>query len=82
MTHAREIGNPGKNAIAPMPRTALGTLALIAAFGQPLAAEPNSAPRIAWHGNLADGLAEARRSGRPILLVSGAPACLGIPGVW
>ena len=47
MTHAREIGNPGKNAIAPMPRTALGTLALIAAFGQPLAAEPNSAPRIA-----------------------------------
>ena len=31
---------------------------------------------------MADGLAEAKRSGRPILLVSGAPACLGVPGVW
>ena len=37
---------------------------------------------IAWYGVLKDGLAEAKRSGRPILLISGAPACLGVPGVW
>ena len=65
-----------------MLRTTLATLALMGNLVQPLAAEPNPAPRIAWHGNLAEGLAEARQSGRPILLVSGAPACLGIPGVW
>ncbi|MEE3372044.1 MAG: hypothetical protein VX346_22110 [Planctomycetota bacterium] len=65
-----------------MPRTALATLALIGVFVQLLVAEPNPAPRIAWHGHLADGLAAARQSGRPILLVSGAPACLGVPGVW
>ena len=65
-----------------MLRTTLATLALMGGLVQLLAAEPNPAPRIAWHGNLAEGLAEARRSGRPILLVSGAPACLGIPGVW
>lgn len=40
------------------------------------------AKRIAWYGQLADGLAEAERTGRPILLVSGAPQCHGVPGVW
>ena len=39
-------------------------------------------PRIAWYGTLASGLAEAERSGRPILLVSGAPQCLGVSGIW
>ncbi|MBC8351640.1 MAG: hypothetical protein H8E66_06605 [Planctomycetes bacterium] len=39
-------------------------------------------PRIAWYGQLADGLAEAQRTGRPILLVSGAPQCHGVPGIW
>ena len=59
----------------------LGTALLLAA-GTLVRAEENSIPRIAWYGNLADGLAEAERSGRPILLISGAPACLGVPGVW
>jgi len=59
----------------------LGT-ALLLAVGTLVRAEENSIPRIAWYGNLADGLAEAERSGRPILLISGAPACLGVPGVW
>ena len=45
-------------------------------------AEGNSPSRIAWYGDLETGLAEAKRSGRPILLVSGAPHCLGVPGVW
>lgn len=39
-------------------------------------------PRIAWYGTLASGLAEAKRTQRPILLVSGAPQCLGVPGIW
>lgn len=45
-----------------------------------LAAEPT--PRIAWYGTLATGLEEAARSQRPILLVSAAPHCLGVPGIW
>ncbi len=39
-------------------------------------------PKIAWYGTLKSGLAEAKRSQRPILFVSGAPQCLGVPGIW
>ena len=38
--------------------------------------------RIAWYGSLDSALAEAKRSNRPILFVSGAPQCLGVPGIW
>ena len=38
--------------------------------------------KVAWYGQLSDGLSEAKRSGRPILLVSGAPQCLGVSGIW
>jgi hypothetical protein len=37
---------------------------------------------IQWFASLESGLREAKRSGRPILLVSGAPHCAGVPGVW
>jgi Spy/CpxP family protein refolding chaperone len=37
---------------------------------------------IQWFATLDSGLKEARRSGRPILLVSAAPHCAGVPGVW
>jgi len=37
---------------------------------------------IAWYGVLKDGLLEATRTGKPILLVSAAPQCNGIPGMW
>ncbi len=37
---------------------------------------------IAWYGVLKDGLAEAKESNRPILLLSAAPQCAGIPGMW
>lgn len=40
------------------------------------------APRIAWYGQLNDGLAEAKRSGRPIFFLSAAPQCEGVPGMW
>ncbi len=43
---------------------------------------PNLQPRIAWYGTLKSGLAEAKRSNRPILLVSAAPHCTGVPGIW
>ena len=38
--------------------------------------------RIAWYGTLELGRAAAERTGRPILLVSGAPHCGAVPGVW
>ncbi|MEO8495645.1 MAG: hypothetical protein ABI614_11285 [Planctomycetota bacterium] len=56
------------------------SVALLGMASLATAAEPPA--RIAWYGQLADGLAEAQRSGRPILLVSGAPQCHGVPGVW
>jgi hypothetical protein len=56
---------------------ALAWLLLPAAWA---VAEP--APRIAWYGTLSSGLEVAQSTGRPILLVSGAPQCHGVPGVW
>ena len=38
--------------------------------------------RIAWFTTWAEGLAEARRIQRPILLHSAAPQCSGVPGMW
>ena len=38
--------------------------------------------RIAWHGTWKDGLAAAKAARRPILLVSAAPHCKQIPGIW
>lgn len=37
---------------------------------------------IAWFGTWTQGLAEARRTNRPILLISAAPHCSQIPGMW
>lgn len=37
---------------------------------------------IQWFGTLERGLTEAQRTGKPILLVSGAPHCSGVPGMW
>ena len=37
---------------------------------------------IAWFGTWDPGLAEAKRTGRPILLMSAAPFCGGVPGMW
>ena len=41
-----------------------------------------SAAKIAWHGTWKGGLAEAHRTGQPIMLVSAAPQCHAVPGVW
>lgn len=37
---------------------------------------------IAWYTDLNAGLAEAKRTGKPILLMSAAPSCSGVSGVW
>ena len=38
--------------------------------------------KIAWYGNLRDGLNAARATGKPIMLVSAVPQCHSVPGVW
>ncbi len=43
---------------------------------------PQKSDKIAWHGTWQAGLAEAERTGKPILLVSAAPQCHNVPGVW
>ena len=47
-----------------------------------LALPANAADRIAWYSTLKQGLAVAKATGRPILLVSAAPHCHGISGIW
>ena len=39
-------------------------------------------PGIVWYGVLKDGLAEAERTGKPILLITAAAQCGGVPGMW
>ena len=43
---------------------------------------PGPAARIQWFGTWEAAKAEARRTGRPILLTSAAPQCKGTPGIW
>ncbi len=44
--------------------------------------DPAKHGKIAWHGTWKGGLAEAQRTGKPILLVSAVPQCHSVPGVW
>ncbi len=64
-------------------------LSLALLIGQPTslgqsASTPPSTPKagIAWHGTWKGGLAEAKRTGKPIMLVSAALQCHSVPGVW
>ena len=43
---------------------------------------PATGERIAWYATWEQGRAEAARTGRPILLLSAAPHCHGISGIW
>ena len=38
--------------------------------------------RIAWHGTWDGALAAAKATKRPILLISAAPHCGMVPGMW
>ena len=44
--------------------------------------EPGLKAGIAWYGVLEDGLAVAKEADRPIFLLSAAPQCAGVPGMW
>ena len=46
------------------------------------APQADAAERIAWYSTLKQGLAVAKTTGRPILLISAAPHCHGISGIW
>ena len=51
-------------------------------YGGSLPASQRVEPGIAWFGVLQDGLAQARQTGKPILLITAAPQCSGVPGMW
>lgn len=43
---------------------------------------PASAASIQWFTSLEAGRAEAAKTGRPILLITGTPHCGGVSGIW
>lgn len=50
--------------------------------GLDVAIQGTTDPGIAWFGKWDDALAEAKRTGKPIFLMSAAPQCTGVPGMW
>jgi len=61
----------------------LGAYSLFGSSPAPLAQKAGGASgRIAWYATLKSGLAEAKRSNRPILFTSAAPQCEGVSGIW
>jgi hypothetical protein len=56
-------------------------LALLA-FSMLPSAAPAATEGIGWIASWDQGLAEARATNKPILLMSGQPSCGGVPGVW
>lgn len=65
-----------------MTRLSVLTITMMLGFASLAAADNNAPQRIAWFGTLKSGLEEAKQSGRPVLLISAAPACLGVSGIW
>ena len=65
---------------------ALGVLAvassLVSAQTPAVAEKPTAAAAIQWYATWDSGLAAAKATGRPILLVSAAPHCHEAPGIW
>ena len=47
-----------------------------------LTASANPTPKIAWWPTVEQGRAEAARTGKPIFLLSAAPQCHNVPGIW
>lgn len=53
------------------------------AAGAAAPAKKEAAPaKIAWFGTWKEGLAEAKRTGRPILLIAATPHCHNVSGLW
>ena len=53
-----------------------------ASYGGSVPASRKVVTGIAWYGVLKDGFAEAKRTGKPILLITAAAQCGGVPGMW
>ena len=51
-------------------------------FANEAAPKDSYADAIAWYGTLTSGLMAAKDTNRPILLVSAAPHCHGVSGIW
>jgi hypothetical protein len=51
-------------------------------YGGSVSDSENVVSGIAWYGVLQDGLDEAKRTGKPILFITAAPQCGGVPGMW
>ena len=49
---------------------------------RPGVVKPASGERIAWYGTLAQAREEAKRTGRPIMLLAAAPHCHNVSGIW
>lgn len=69
-----------------MARNLVLPIALVAIFGLTLAGTDQGVAddkeKVIWYGTLDGGLAEAKRSGRPIILLSAAPHCQAVSGIW
>ena len=50
--------------------------------GPPSGPIPSAQGGIVWYGTLRAGLAEAKRTNRPVLLISAAPHCHNVSGIW
>jgi hypothetical protein len=48
----------------------------------PVTVTDNYPAGVAWWGTWEGARAEASRSVKPILLLSAAPQCHGVPGIW
>jgi hypothetical protein len=57
----------------------LAAMALMMLMSQAALADTEG---IGWIPTWKQAIAEASRSHKPILLVSAAPACGGVPGIW
>jgi hypothetical protein len=44
--------------------------------------QPTHQGGIVWYGTLREGVKEAKRTNRPILLISAAPHCHNVSGIW
>jgi hypothetical protein len=71
-----------------IPLSPLAIAALVLALA-PLSSAESKSPKtpgpdakIQWFGTWEDAAAEAKRTGRPILLTAAAPQCKGTPGIW
>ena len=66
------------------PALALAALSALAGLlpSPPATADTPAPATIQWFSTWNQAAAEARRTGRPILLLAAAPQCHGISGIW